>query len=448
MERICDAMPAKPFDLIVFNGMALTMDADFTVLQKALIGVRRGRLVEIGSWPETQPLPAAREAIDARGGLILPGLVNAHTHLPMALFRGLADDLPLERWLNDHIFPAEARIMAPEAVRAGTRLACAELLLGGVTTCCDGYFLETHVAEAVVESGMRAVLGQGVVDFPAPGVADPGKNIRTAADFVQVWRDRHLLITPSIFCHSPYTCSAQTLVQAKRATRAAGVLFQIHAAETLAEAASIQRQEGLSPTAYLDRLGLLDQRTLLVHAVWTDEDDIATMARRGVAVVHAPESNMKLASGICPVTALLEAGIRVGLGSDGCASNNNQDLFGEMGSAARLQKAAHQDPAQLSVAAVLKMATIEGARAIGLGHEVGSLEVGKAADVIVIDTNQPHLIPLYSAASHLVYAARAADVRHVIVAGATLVKDGTLLSMPVAAVMAEARRWGREIAAL
>jgi 5-methylthioadenosine/S-adenosylhomocysteine deaminase len=426
-------------DTLFYNGIVLTINPVFEVIEDGWVAVRGETIERAGKCQAGETLPAAKTLVDARGGIILPGLVNTHTHLPMTLFRGLADDLPLFTWLNEHIFPAEATFIDPDSVAHGTALACAELLLSGTTTCCDGYFLEDAVASAVARSGLRAVLGQGVIDFPAPGVPDPARNVEAAETFARAWQKRCPTITPSIFCHSPYTCSAETLVRAKAAADRLGLVFQIHVAETGDEKSKLPGPANLSPVAYLDSLGILNERTLLVHAVWLEAGDIDIIARNKASVSHNPQSNMKLGSGVAPVDRLLAAGVTVGLGTDGCASNNDLDLFCEMDTAAKLHKVMGMNPTLLDARTVLKMATIDGARAIGLGDKIGSLEPGKQADIIVIDTNQPHLTPLYHPASHLVYAARGADVRDVMIGGRMVVRSRQLLTLDVEEVMASVR---------
>jgi 5-methylthioadenosine/S-adenosylhomocysteine deaminase len=428
-------------DTLIHNATVVTVDEAFTILRNGAVGVLQGMVEKVEVLPANQPLPPARETIDARGDIVMPGLINAHTHLPMALFRGLADDLPLMTWLDDHVFPAEARYINPASVALGARLACAEMLLGGITTCCDGYFLSAHFAETVVQTGLRSVLGQGVIDFPAPGVPDPTQNVAVAKAFVEKWQGHDSRLSPSIFCHSPYTCSAATLTAAKQAANDLGVLFQIHAAETRAECEQMEKSHGCSPIAYLDRLGLLDANTLLVHAVWVDAADIERIARSRARIAHCPESNMKLASGVAPLPDFLVAGIPVGLGTDGCASNNDLDLWGEMDMAAKLHKVRRLDPTAVKAEQVVRMATREGAQAVGLGPLIGSLEPGKRADLIVIDTQQPHWTPLYHPASHLVYVSRANDVRHVMVDGRWVVRERSLLTMDVQAVMREVNGW-------
>jgi 5-methylthioadenosine/S-adenosylhomocysteine deaminase len=417
------------FDTIIYNATIVTVNAAFDIIPGGMIGIKNGRIEEITAMPDRVDIPSGKEVIDAAEGIVMPGLVNTHTHMPMTLFRGLADDLPLDVWLNQYIFPAEGTWITPENVRLGTALACAEMLLSGTTTVCGGYFYEDAVAEIVSQAGIRGVLGQGVIDFPAPGVPDPGENINAAVTFTQKWRRLSPMIQPSIFCHSPYTCSQKTLQAAKAAARSQGVLFQIHAAESAEEQALIEGGGDMSPIQYLDHIGVLDEQTLLVHAVWVDDKDVEIIASSGASVSHNPESNMKLASGIAPVKKFMSEGISVGLGTDGCASNNDLDMFQEMDTAAKLHKANTLDPTVMDVGTVLKMATINAAKAIGLDRRIGSLEKGKQADLVIIDTHQPHLVPLYNPVSQIVYSARGSDVRDVMVAGRMLVRDRVLTSL-------------------
>lgn len=433
------------YDILIHNGTLVTVDSNFSIFAGGAVAVKDGRIARLETGSAGRPLPPAARVIDADGGIIMPGLVNTHTHMPMTLFRGLADDLPLSTWLNAHMFPAEAEHIRPETVRSGTLLACAEMILSGTTTCCDGYFYEGEVAAAVRDSGLRAVLGHGVIDFPAPGVPDPAHNIDTAVEFVRTWQAASPLIRTSIFCHSPYTCSADTLAAAKAAAGVRGVLFQIHVAETRSEYDQIRKAHGTTPVGYLDRLGLLDENTLLVHAVWLDAPDIDTIARRRARVSVTTESEMKLASGIAPLPEMLQAGIPVGLGTDGPASNNDLDLFQEMDVTAKLHKVNTLDPTQMDAATVLKMATIGGAGALGLDREIGSLEIGKQADIIVIDTRRPHLVPMYHPVSHLVYNVRGSDVRDVLVAGRILLENRRLRTLDTADIFARVDEIGRRI---
>jgi 5-methylthioadenosine/S-adenosylhomocysteine deaminase len=434
-----------PYDLVVHNGTIVTVNDSFEIIPNGLICAKAGKLERIEALADNRSLPAADEIIDAGGGLIMPGLINTHTHLPMTLFRGLADDLPLNIWLNQHIFPAESAHIKPERVRWGSLLACAEMLLCGTTTCCDGYFYENMVAEAVQTSGMRAVLAQGVIDLPAPGVPDPKDNLKIPDAFIAGWQNRTSLISPSVFCHSAYTCSAETLKAAKTLCAANGLLFQIHVAETQHECQQIQDEHQCTPIQYLDRLEILDQNTLLIHCVWLTDEDIAIIAARQAGISHNPESNAKLASGIAPLPAILRSGIPVGLGTDGCASNNNLNMFHEMDMAAKLHKAASFDPTTMDARTVVEMATIGGAKAVGLGTHIGSLEVGKQADVIIIDTARSHLSPIYHPESHIVYAAKGSDVRHVVVDGRVRVRNRNVLNLDVEEIMAKVREIANHI---
>ena len=421
-------------DLIIHNGIVVTVNADFDIIENGFVGISDGKIKAIGQ-AEGTILTEAKKTLNAKGGIILPGLVNTHSHLPMTLFRGLADDLPLMDWLNHYIFPAEATHIHPETVELGALLGCAEMMLSGTTTCCDGYFHEDGVARAVLSAGMRAVVGQGVIDFPAPGVPDPSLNVKTAELFLKNWSGASNLLYPSIFCHSPYTCSKDTLKMAKETAGRHDALFQIHVAETKSEVDQIYAEHRESPVAYLDEMGIMDSKTLLVHCVWVDDKDIAAIqtAKSGISI--NTESHMKLASGVAPISQFLKSGITVGLGTDGCASNNDLDLFSEMDMTAKLHKVNTLDPTVMNAETVLKMATIGGAKAVGLGDVIGSIEVGKQADIIVLDTAKPHLTPLYHPVSHIVYAACGGDVSHVFVAGKQLVADGRLLSMDIQAVM-------------
>ena len=423
-------IPNQTIDLLVLNGTLLTMDSENTLFNNGAVAIGGEKILAVGHTNEFATLSASH-VIDACGGIIMPGLVNTHTHLPMSLFRGLADDLPLNVWLDKYIFPAEKKYITPESVRYGTLLSCIEMLMSGITTCCDGYFYEDSIAKAVYDSGMRAVLGQGIIDFPAPGVPDPKNNINNAVAFAEKWQGACSSITPSIFCHSPYTCSAETLINAKNAAASKGLLFQIHAAETKNEWNRIISEHKATPIEFLDRLGILDQKTLLVHAIWVDDDDIERIAGSHASISHNPESNMKLASGIAPVPRFLQSNITVGLGTDGCASNNNLDLFQEMYFTAKLHKVNTHDPTVMDAQTVLKMGTIEGAKAIGLDKDIGSLETGKQADLIIINTDRPHLIPMYNPVSQLVYAAHGSDVTDVIIAGNIIVRKQKLLTLNV-----------------
>jgi len=414
------------YDILIENGLLVTMAEGLPVVEDGAVLILKGEIAGCGTTEEFSD-HKAKTRINAHGKIIMPGLINCHTHLPMSMFRGLADDLPLDVWLNDHVFPAEAKHVNPDSVEKWSRHSCTEMLLAGTTTCCDGYFHEDRVAAAVLAFGMRAVAGQGVIDFPAPGVPDPKMNIKTAVEFVNQFKDISSLLTPSIFCHSPYTCSRQTLTAAKKAANDLGVLFQIHVAETRNEINLIQGLGNMTIVEYLESAGILDSNTLMVHAVWINDNDMDIIRKTRARVAHCPESNMKLASGIAPIPKLIKLGVPVGLGTDGCASNNDQDLFSEMDMAAKLHKVALLDPCVMDARTTLRMATIEGAKAIGLDSVTGSIEKGKRADIILVDRARPHMTPMYDPYSGLVYSAKAADVNLVMVDGRVLVRDGDLV---------------------
>ncbi|MCF8043773.1 MAG: amidohydrolase [Desulfarculaceae bacterium] len=396
---------------------------------------------------EGAPKPPQAEVVPAGGGLIMPGLVNAHCHGAMVLFRGLADDLPLGVWLQEHMFPAEARWVSDEMVEMCSRLAAAEMLLSGTTTVGDSYFCLDGAAKAYASAGIRAALYHGVIDFPAPGVPDPADNLATARRFMERWQDQSPLLTPGVFAHSTYTCSEATLRGVADLAQEMGCLWHTHLAETDEEVGNSVKANGGSPVAYLDRLGLLERLDTAVHCVWLQPGEDELLAKRQVAVAACPGSNSKLGSGWAHVPALLAAGVKVGLGTDGAASNNNLDLFGEIGLAARLAKVKTKDPAALPAEAALGLALSGGAACLGLNGVVGRLETGYACDAVVMDLAAPRLTPCFDAASHLVYAATGANVRHVVVNGRQVVGDGAVLTMDLSEVMAKVRELAAKVGA-
>lgn len=408
------------------------------VIQRGWLLIAGERIEALG--PGDPPQSIEQEPgieLDAEGGILLPGLVNLHTHAAMSLLRGLADDLPLREWLENHIFPAEAKAVNEEFVFWGTLLACAEMLLSGTTTFADGYFHEDMALDAAKTSGMRAVLAQGVLDFPAPGCSDPSLTVENAIGFLnRSWGEDPL--RPAVFCHSPYTCTPETIRKAKEACRVHGVLFFIHAAETQWEMHEMHARYGLGPVEHLARLGVLDPGTVLVHGVWMSQRERELVADSGAGIAVCTESNMKLASGIAPLTDLLKDRVRVGLGTDGAASNNDLDMFGEMNLTAKLHKVAAADPTALDSSTVLHLATRGGATVLGM-DDVGLLEPGFQADLILVRTDRPHMQPLYNPVSQLVYSTRGSDVEHVWVKGRHLVSGRRILSFHLEEVVQKAR---------
>ena len=433
-------------DLLITNATLLANPADGCLRKAAYLAVADGIIAGIGEMADLPARPGADRIIDAAGNLLLPGLINCHSHGAMTLFRGLADDLPLMTWLTEHIFPAEARLVEAEMVYWCSKLAAAEMILGGITTVADAYFHEDAAAKAFCEAGLRAVAAQGIIDFPAPGVPDPKQNIALAADFLSAWQGKNSLLTPALFCHSPYTCSPETLQRAKGLAREAGSLFFIHLAETRGEAVQIKEQHGCTPVGLLHDLGLLDENTICVHGVWLEERDLGLLQESGAKVATCPESNMKLGAGIAPLAELLAAGVPVGLGTDGCASNNDLDLFQEMASCARLHKVAAQMPTRLPAAAMLEMATGAGAGVLGLARQTGRLAEGLRADCIIIDSGQPHLTPFYNPET-IVYAGRGSDVSTVLIDGKVVMQNRQLLSFDLAQTMDEVRRLAERVRA-
>ncbi|MCD6389128.1 MAG: amidohydrolase [Desulfobulbaceae bacterium] len=433
-------------DLLIVNGMLLSLSQEANgVISEGFVRIRDGIIVETGSMDVLPQRCSSQQTIDAAGCLVMPGLVNCHNHCAMTLFRGLADDLPLMTWLEQYIFPAEARFVSEEMVYWCTKLAAAEMIMSGTTTVADSYFYESTAAKALRESGMRAIAGHGIIDFPAPGVADPADNISTVEQFIDEWGADER-ISPAVFCHSPYTCGPETLKKAKDLARSKGVDYFIHLAESRSEIDQIRQQYGVSPVEHLHALGVLDSSTVCVHCVWLEERDLDILKESSARVVTCPASNMKLASGIAPLSAMLERNIVVGLGTDGCASNNNLDLFLEMDHCAKLHKVHHLDPAVMPAAKVLEMATFNGAAALGLDQFVGRIEAGKKADLIVVDFNKPHLTPFYNQ-DILVYATMGSDVRTVIIDGQLVMRDKEIVTFDLARTLAEVRKLARTVEA-
>lgn len=433
-------------DLVIEGGWVLTMVDDTPPLEQARVVIKEDRIIKIDENQQNMKVEAL-EVIDASKGLVMPGLVNGHCHTAMTLFRGLADDLPLKPWLFEKIFPAEDKHLNPDNVYWGTLLGCVEMMISGTTTFSDGYYFQDDAIRAVHRAGLRAIVAQGVIDFPAPGVPDPSKNLDVGRTFLEKWQEYSELITPGLFCHSPVTCSKETLTGAKTLCEQFSVPLQIHLAETKEEVHEIHNKTGWKPAQYLENIGLLTHNLIAAHAIHLEEAEIVRLSRRGTKIVHVPECNMKLASGIAKVMKMIEEGILIGLGTDGCASNNNLDLFEEMDKAAKLQKVSTDNPVSLKATTALKMATTWGAHVLGLGDEIGTLEAGKKADIIVIDLEKPHLTPFYHPASSLVYAANGSDVRDVVVNGKILVRDRRVLPVDPDEIMDRVKAIGRTIKA-
>ncbi|MCJ7685425.1 MAG: amidohydrolase [Desulfobacteraceae bacterium] len=436
----------KDVSILIKGGMAITMAKDKAPIPEARVIVSKGRITDIGKADEVKlPSDDRFEIIDAQDAIIMPGLINAHTHSAMTLFRGIADDLPLKQWLFEKIFPAEAKFLTPETVYWGALLGCLEMIASGTTCFADGYFFQDQTIRAAHDAGLRGLIAQGVIDFPAPGILDPKENIKTAREFVDRWIGFSDLIMPGIFCHSPLTCSSQTLSKALDISKKYNLPLQIHLSETAEEVHEIIKKYGKRPVHYLDQLGLIDRSLIAAHGVHLNNEEIKLLKKKGVKIAHVPESNMKLGSGVASISRMTKTGLTVGLGTDGCSSNNNLDLFCEMDTAAKLAKVFDLNPLSLNAGEVLRMATTGGAAVMGLEKEIGTLEKGKKADIIVVDLNKPHLCPLYDPISALVYSANGADVKDVIVDGRILLKDRQFTTVDSDEVMGKVREISKRI---
>jgi len=429
--------------LILTAAWVLTMNPHREVFAPGAVAVDQDRLVDVGPMTDLLSRCTATQVLHYPHGLILPGLINAHTHAAMALFRGLADDLPLEEWLSQHIFPAEQHLNY-DFVYWGTKLAIAEMLLSGTTTFCDMYLFADAVAQAAHDTGIRALVGEVLYDFPSPNYGPPGNGLRFSEELCRTYQD-HPRVRVAVQPHAVYTCSPDLLQQCHDLAQRLDVPLIIHLSETAKEVADCLARYGATPVAHLHRLGLLTPRLVADHAVALTPEDIDLLAAHGVGVAHCPESNMKLASGIAPVVELLQAHVPVGLGTDGCASNNNLDLLQELDTAAKLQKIRRLDPTALPAPAALALATTGSAHILGLKNHTGALMPGLKADLIVLDLDQPHLTPLYDPYSQVVYAATGADVITVLVDGRLLIQDRRLLHLDLEETLARAKELAKQV---
>ena len=424
-------------DLIVTGRYVVTMDGSRRVIENGAVAIQGSQIVEVGPAADIAKKHTARQRIDRPRAILAPGLINTHGHAPMVLFRGIADDLKLQDWLEKFIFPAEARNVNAEFVRWGTRLALWEMIRSGTTTYADMYYFEEVIAEETKRAGMRGVLGQSIIRFPVPDAKTPAEGLaRTERFFKQFLHDP--LITAAIAPHAPYTNDDATLQACRRLADKYQAPLLIHLSETKKENDDSLQEFKMTPTARLAKLGVFDGPTLAAHGVWLTDDDLRIIAAKKAGIAHNPSSNMKLSSGVAPVLKMLNLKIAVGLGTDGPAgSNNDLNMFEEMDLAAKLQKFTSNDPRSLSAGQTFAMATIEGARALGLSGKTGSLEAGKEADWIAIDLDGPHAQPLFNVYSQLVYALKASDVRDVMVRGRLLMRDRQMLTLDTAAIAAK-----------
>lgn len=437
----------KRVDLIVAGDYVVTMDERQPLIERGAVAIDKGAIVAVG--PADQIMAGYRGArvLPGAGKVVMPGLVNGHTHLAMALFRGLADDLKLDDWLQNHIFPAEARFVNPDFVRVGVELACWEMIRGGTTTFVDMYFYPDVEAAVIERCGLRGVIAPSAIDFPSPGFSGWDDSFASAVDFAGRWKGKNPRIIPALGVHAPYTVSPAHLTQAKEAAQRLGVPISIHVAETQTEVDDILARYGNRPVKHLDSLDFFAARTIAAHTVYPDAAEIELLARKGVGAIHNPSSNLKLASGVSPVPQMLAAGVAVGLGTDGAASNNDLDMWEEMTLAALLHKGVLKDPTTMPAQTVLNMATLGGAKAIGLDQQIGALTVGRRADLIQVRLSEARMTPLYNVVSSLVYAANADDVDTVVVEGKPLMLNGRVLTLDVNRIRADVARIAAQIKA-
>ncbi|MCX6796495.1 MAG: amidohydrolase [Candidatus Falkowbacteria bacterium] len=428
-------------DLIIRGKYILTMNRVMEVISEGAIAVADKKIIAVSKADEILKEYIAKKVIENQETLVMPGLINTHTHVAMSFFRGLADDLGLATWLEKHIWPAEAQYVNSGFVKKSSALGCLEMLKAGVTCFNDMYFFEEETAKVAKEMGMRLIIGEGILGSSTPSSPTPQAAMEKALEQVEIFKDDEL-VKVALAPHSIYTCPQIILEKIRDIAREKNLLIHIHLAETQKEVADAQRDFNKTPAEYLETIGLLDKNVIAAHCVWLNKNDLEIIKKHQVKISHNPISNMKLASGIAPIlSALKEQQIVVGLGTDSAASNNTLDLFSDMRVAALLQKVMTSNPAALSASDLVKMVTIDGARALGLDDQVGSLEIGKRADIITINLNQPHLQPIYNPYSPLVYCASAADVNDVIINGKLVMCDREVLTADEEKILIDAKRF-------
>ena len=434
----------KPVDLIVQNGTIVTMDARRRVIENGAVAVVKGEIVAVGTTTEINQKYSSKQLVNAQSKLVIPGLINTHTHIPMSLFRGIADDLDLQEWLTKFIFPAEAKNVTEDFVRVGTRLGVAEMIRGGTTTYCDMYYFEDAVADETFKAGMRGVLGETIIDFPVADNKTHAEAMAYTERFINKWKNNSL-ITPALAPHAPYTVSTEHLSNIKRLSDKLNAPVLIHVSETKKEVDDSIKSKNFRPVEYLESIGFLNNRVIAAHTVHVNNAEIDILKRRGVGAAHNPQSNMKLASGVAPVPQMLLKDLAVGLGTDGAASNNDLSLWEEMDTAAKLHKVFSGDPKVLTAAQAFEMATIRGARALHLEKIIGSIETGKRADLVIVDFDDLNQTPFYNVYSHLVYATKADDVRTVVIEGKVVMRDRRLLTLDENVIKKDANAYRQKI---
>jgi 5-methylthioadenosine/S-adenosylhomocysteine deaminase len=445
VSAMAAAQDKEAVDLIVSGGTVVTMDSGRAVIPDGSVAVRADSILAVGPRAQIEARYRAAQMIDARGHLVLPGFINGHTHVPMTLFRGLHDDVTLNDWLYKYIFPAEAKNVNEEFVRWGTRLAAAEQIRAGVTTFADMYYFEDAVAEETKGAGMRGVLGETFIDFPAPDNKSEAEMLAYTEKFLKRWQGDPL-IHAAVAPHSIYTCSKKTLQDAAALARKYHAPILIHVAEMKKELEDSEKANGMSPVQYLEKIGVLGPDIVAAHCIFVDEADRKLLAERGTGCVHNPSSNMMIASGVSRVPEMRAAGVAVGLGTDGPAgSNNDLDLMEEIDLAAKLAKISKMDPLALGAKDVVAMATIDGARAVHMDKEIGSLEAGKKADLLLISLNEPNAVPMYDIYAQIAYSLKGSDVDTVVIGGRLVMRDRKLLTVDEPAVLEKARDYGNAV---
>ena len=433
-------------DLILYNGVVLTINDSDEIIDDGAVAIKENQIIDLGKSVDIKNKYEAKKEIDANHGVIMPGLVNTHTHLAMSIFRGLADDLPLDKWWSEHMFPAEEKFINKDSAYWGSLLSCGELILSGTTTFCDMYFFEKETGYAAEKAGIRGVIGEGIVSEFGDENEIFDRKMELTVELLDKFEDSSL-VSIAIEPHSCYTCSKEILIKSKRFADENDLLFITHLSETKKEVEDMENKLGMSPVEYLDKIGVLDERTLAAHCVWLSDEDIEILKKRDVKISHCPNSNMKLASGVAPVGKLSEGRVTVSLGTDGSASNNNLDMFSEMSNASKLAKVSTLNPEIVSAQETVRMATINGAKALGMEKEIGSLEIGKKADIIVLDFNKPHLVPVYDYYSHLVYSVSGNDVQFCIVDGKVIMENRKILSFDINKAMDKVKEISEKVKA-
>ena len=432
-------------DILIAGGTIVTMDDGRRVIEDGAVAIKGDKIVAVGKRSEIVRKYRAKQTINAAGKAVVPGLINTHTHVPMALFRGIADDMDLQEWLTKFIFPAEAKNVNEAFVRAGTRLGLAEMIKGGTTTYCDMYYFEDAIADETKRAGMRGVLGETILDFPAPDNKTWEAGISYTERFIRKWQNDPLIV-PAIAPHAPYTVSQEHLLQARDVANKLNAPLVIHLAEANTETEFIQQKhQGQRPIEFVEKIGFFTNKTIAAHVIQANDAELDLLKKHNVGIAHNPQSNMKLAAGTAPVPSMLRKNLNVGLGTDGAASNNDLSMWEEMDTAAKLHKLTSGDPKMLSAEQAFSMATIGGARALHIGDITGSIEAGKRADIAIVDLDSLHQTPMFNIYSHLVYATKADDVRSVIINGRVVMLDRRLLTLNESVIKRDANTYRQKI---